>query len=662
MRTLADRLAAAGRRREQSTPGWPAAAELTAALAVLRAEHGLDDESGLEEEPGAPGSLPAVAEVFGLDATDTELLWCVAAPELDHTVGIAYRLLGGTQVGSAPTIALALELAGVPTAGPQPFWRLGSDGPLRRHRLLSVDDAAPWLSRGLRVPDPVLAGLAGALPADPPVDRLRTELVAMDVEGVDEVARSLSGGAPLVWVRSAAGMSGTAVAAGALQLLGLHWLAVDLRRHPAGDDLTDLLAYAARDAGLRGWALVVVGGEVLAEGPRPGTFEALEDAAVPVVVVSAKPWNPAWLPRLPVVVDAGPLSVDDRSRAWREALGEVAQDPELLATLAGLRLTAESIGEAARHARALAVARAEPLGPSLVREAARRVGGSGGVGADRMGGPVGRRPPSFADLVLPGHVADSLQRLTRWGRYRDVVGAEGMLQGRGRGIAALFTGNPGTGKTLAAHVIAEELSIELYQVELSSIVDKYIGETEKNLERVFAAAEALDVILFFDEADALFGSRSSVQDSRDRYANQEVAYLLQRMESFDGITILSTNLRGNLDKAFSRRMSFIVHFPDPDEATRARLWHQHLSKLPRLDEEDRVDVDYLARTAELTGGDIRNIVLAAAYEAAAEGTGIGHRHVVAAAVREYHKLGRFVPDQGFAVARPLMSRGTPEDR
>src|SRR6202012_1910910 len=164
------------------------------------------------------------------------------------------------------------------------------------------------------------------------------------------------------------------------------------------------------------------------------------------------------------------------------------------------------------------------------------------------------------------------------------------MKGRGNGIAALFTGSPGTGKTLAANVIAEELSIDLFQVDLSAIVDKYIGETEKNLERVFTSAEALNVVLFFDEAAALFGIRSEVRDSRDRYANREVAYLPQRMEQFDGITILATNLRGNLDQAFSRRMSFIVHFPDPDPATRGRLWQAHLDQLPELDAADPADL------------------------------------------------------------------------
>jgi SpoVK/Ycf46/Vps4 family AAA+-type ATPase len=244
-------------------------------------------------------------------------------------------------------------------------------------------------------------------------------------------------------------------------------------------------------------------------------------------------------------------------------------------------------------------------------------------------------------------VASELTRLVGWVAHREEILARGTLHatgGKGAGLAALFTGSPGTGKTLAAHVLADELGLELMQIDLSVIVDKFVGETEKNLEKVFRDAENRNVVLFFDEADALFGARSAVQDAHDRYANQEVSYLLQRMESFDGITLLATNLRGNLDRAFVRRIQFIVHFPDPDEETRRRLWHSHLAQAGATDPADPVDVDALAAAIEIAGGDIRNIVLAAAYDAAAAARPIGHALVVEAAVREHVKLGRRVPE------------------
>ena len=644
MQILIEQLDAAGARRRGEPGEWPAEAEFAGVLAVLQQDHrpsAVADESGVDAEP-----LAAVSEIFGLDEVDAALLWCAAAGDLDANVGIAFAALRGAPGQARPTVALALELAGLPTATAEPFVRLGLDGPLRRHGLIEVSTSEPWLARQLSVPDSVAAVLAGGVPADPSVDRLRMTLVPLAVAGSEVIARGMERGLPLIWVRSAAGMSGTAMAAGAFDQLGLNFLAIDLRRHQPDQSVGELTACAARNAGLRGWGLVLVGCEVVAESAERGVFEALERAAVPVVAVSTKPWNPLWSARFPLVVEAGPLSVEDRSGTWKESLGDVVDaNDDLHDTLLGLRLSAEDIGEAARYAHVLAAARGQDVTSDLVRESARRVGGSGAHTSDRvMGMPGAGTGPRFSDLVLPDHVTGTLRQLVSWSRHRDSVAAEGMLRGRGRGIAALFTGSPGTGKTLAAHVIAEELSIELFQVDLSSVVDKYIGETEKNLERVFQAAEALDVVLFFDEADALFGSRSEVQDARDRYANQEVSYLLQRMEHFDGITILSTNLRGNLDRAFSRRMSFIVHFPDPDAPTRARLWEHHLAQLPALDADDPVAVESLSQAVEFAGGDIRNIVLAAAYDAVAADEEVGHRHVMAATIAEYRKLGRVVPD------------------
>ena len=201
-------------------------------------------------------------------------------------------------------------------------------------------------------------------------------------------------------------------------------------------------------------------------------------------------------------------------------------------------------------------------------------------------------------------------------------------------------------------MIADTLGMDLLTVDLAAVVDKYIGETEKNLEKVFAQAESLNAVLFFDEADALFGSRSAIKDAKDRYANQEVAYLLQRMEQLDGLTILATNLRGNLDQAFARRLHFVVHFPDPDTATRRKLWVHHLANVSALDSADPVSLDLLAETVDLTGGDIRNIVMTAAYSAAADRSAVGMRHLIDGAVREFTKLGRRTPTHPLFTRRP----------
>jgi SpoVK/Ycf46/Vps4 family AAA+-type ATPase len=303
-----------------------------------------------------------------------------------------------------------------------------------------------------------------------------------------------------------------------------------------------------------------------------------------------------------------------------------------------------AVHETVRYNSKLAVATDRPADAAVVLEAARRVGGAHGARTGPTPLSTIGGGPTFNDLILPDDVAADLRRMAAWGRHRNDVTANGPLNRRG--ISALFAGSPGTGKTLAAHVLAEELALDLFQVEVATVVDKYIGETEKNLEKIFLAAESLDVVLFFDEADALFGSRSEVRNAHDRYANQEIAYLLQRMEQFDGITILATNLRGNLDPAFSRRMSFIVHFPDPDPDTRRRLWDYHLAQLSGMDPRDPVEVERLAVQVEASGGDIRNIVRAAAYDALSAQEPVGMRHIVSATVHEFRKLGKLLPAGG----------------
>lgn len=213
--------------------------------------------------------------------------------------------------------------------------------------------------------------------------------------------------------------------------------------------------------------------------------------------------------------------------------------------------------------------------------------------------------------------------------------------GPGSGTAALFTGPSGTGKTMAAGILAGSLGLELYRVDLAGVVSKYIGETEKNLARVFAAAAATDAVLFFDEADALFGKRTEVRDAHDRYANVEVSYLLQRIEQHDGVVVLATNLRKNIDEAFLRRLQFVVEFPLPDRDHRRQIWQRMFPAAAPLD--PALDLDLLADRFELSGGSIRNVAVEAAFAAAAGGCPIGVDHVWTALRHEHLKLGRVTP-------------------
>ena len=259
------------------------------------------------------------------------------------------------------------------------------------------------------------------------------------------------------------------------------------------------------------------------------------------------------------------------------------------------------------------------------------------------------------DLVVPADVATQLGELAARARHRDRVLGEWRIGGRssrGRGITALFAGESGTGKTLSAEVIARELGLDLYVIDLSTVVDKYIGETEKNLDRIFSEADRVNGVLLFDEADAIFGKRSEVRDARDRYANVEVAYLLQRMERFDGLAILTTNLRANLDESFTRRLDVILDFPSPDPAARLALWRMHLPE--RLPQATDLDLDFMADRFVLAGGDIRNICLTAAYLAAEAETPVQMADLIRATGREYRKLGRLTIEAEFGPYHELL--------
>jgi hypothetical protein len=318
-------------------------------------------------------------------------------------------------------------------------------------------------------------------------------------------------------------------------------------------------------------------------------------------------------PRTEVRVEDGFADAAD----WAAALG-VPPDPAFRLTRSQLELVATTCG-------------GDPAGlPSAVR---RLAGG-------HLDGLATRVRPSrgWHDLVLPADQTRRLHELVARQRGRSTVyGRWGFSPRPSTGVVALFAGPSGTGKTLAAEVVAGALGLDLYKIDLSSVVSKYIGETEKNLERIFGAAAAGDLVLFFDEADALFGKRSDVGDAHDRYANIEVAYLLQRLETYDGIVILATNLQRNIDQAFTRRISVGVEFDEPDEEYRRVIWQRCL---PATAPVDALDLDFLARQFEVTGGTIRNAVLAAAFLAADEAGPITMERVIRALQREFQKQGR----------------------
>jgi len=316
--------------------------------------------------------------------------------------------------------------------------------------------------------------------------------------------------------------------------------------------------------------------------------------------------------------------------------------------LAGkFRLSKTQIVDASEAARGMAVRRnpaAAQVTPEDVYAAARA------QSTPILSDMARKVPPhhSWDDLIVPADVQEQLREICAHMEHRATVLDEWGLAKRlalGRGLTALFAGDSGTGKTMAAGVMSGALGLDLYKIDLSGLVSKYIGETEKNLSGIFREAETSNAILFFDEADALFGKRSEVKDAHDRYANIETAYLLQKMEEYEGIVILATNLKMNLDEAFLRRLSFVVDFPMPEEEERTRIWRSTIpAEMPVAAD---VDTEFLARRFRLAGGNIRNIVLAAAFLAAGEGSEVRMEHFIRATRREYQKLGRMITAADF---------------
>ena len=260
---------------------------------------------------------------------------------------------------------------------------------------------------------------------------------------------------------------------------------------------------------------------------------------------------------------------------------------------------------------------------------------------------------TWDDIVLPEDTSAQLYEMVNMVKHRPLVYGQWGFDRKlalGKGLSALFAGGSGTGKTMSADIMAGELGLDLYKVDLSTVVSKYIGETEKNLDRIFTEAATSNAILFFDEADAIFGKRSEVKDSHDRYANIEISYLLQRMEEYDGVVILATNLRANMDEAFTRRLHFVVEFPFPEVADRERIWQVNFPKETPLTPD--IDFELLAERFRIPGGNIRNIILSAAFLAAEDEESVGMAQLLHASQREYQKLGRLIDERLFTL--PLL--------
>ncbi|MFJ8074342.1 ATP-binding protein [Streptomyces sp. NPDC096176] len=584
----------------------------------------------------APAALDALVACFGLSGFERDLVLLAAAAELEPTTNARCAAASGDPERAYPTFSLALAALGAP------HWSaLTPVAPLRRWRIVELDDESRLTTSRLRLDERILHFLVGSPYLDARLHGLLRRTTAPDTLpasyglAADRVAAGWAGRTRRVELVGGDLRTRTDIAAAAARRsgLGLYEMAADdIPSDPAERDR--LARLWQREAVLLPAALLIEVGDMDREQVA-ATEAFIESAAVPLVVASPDPRQTARPRGERVTVPD--LDADERLGVWADAFAGVPEVSEN-----DLRALVEQFSLPPHLVRSAGAAVVRDLSGEDELDAA-GLAWQAGLTEARMGmDELGRRiepRAGWRDLVLAERQLRVLREIVAHVRQRPTVyqewGFAATLR-RGLGVTALFAGGSGTGKTLAAEVMAKELGLDLFIIDLSQVVSKYIGETEKNLRKVFDAAERGGALLLFDEADALFGKRSEVKDSHDRYANLEVSYLLMRMEAYRGLAILTTNLKQALDTAFMRRIRFVVDFPFPGESERAEIWRR---VLPAQAPMKGVDPELLARLT-VAGGSIRNIALSGAFLAAEEGDRLQMRHMLEAARTEYLKLDR----------------------
>ncbi len=623
--------------RAQGRP-LPAAGEAQAALEAAR-------------DLPAPAALDTLCTAFGLSPFERDVLLRCAGVALDAGFAALCAEVQGTVQRAGPTFGLAL--AALPAA----HWSaLSPSAPLRRWRLVELERGEALTQCVLRIDERVLHYLTGVACADERLAGLVRPLAPPAV--LPPSQQALAARIAALWAPARAGaeppllqlcgeaQAGThavTAAACAERGLRLHALqAADLPLNPAEREM--LARLWEREAALTGSALLLDCEELDAgEAAQPALSTVrrfVESVHGFVAVAGREPL--AGVRRTLVRLDVERPRPAEQSFLWRSALGPLAG-----ALNGRLESLAQqfSLGAPAIVAACAAAADAQPAAADAGELFKALWDACRAQARPRLDDLAQRITPvaTWEDLVLPERELQVLREIAVHVRQRARVYDEwgfAAKSSRGLGISALFAGPSGTGKTMAAEVLANELHLDLYRIDLSQVVSKYIGETEKNLRRVFDAAESGGSILLFDEADALFGKRSEVKDSHDRYANIEVSYLLQRMEAYRGLAILTTNMKSALDPAFLRRIRFVVSFPFPDAAQRAEIWRRVFPPgVPR----EGLEIERLARL-NVAGGNIRNVALYAAFLAAEEGTPVRMAHLLRAARVEYAKLEKALTD------------------
>jgi predicted nucleic acid-binding protein len=586
----------------------------------------------------APAPLADLAKCFSLDIFEQQLILLCLMIEFNPRLGEAYALAQGDGNRPFPTLALARGLLDQPR-----FTALAADATLRRYRLVELDrdEFGELATRRIRLAQRMLHLLSGETPRQPDLLQLLTPLHALDIHAADDATldpvRAAFAGTPPQIVRLL-GRDGnlkrciTQRVAAEAGLAALHLVVEDLPE--AHFEVTELAHLLAREARLSPFCIFVSSRQDGNATPEQMMAACRVVERLPIPTVIDLDGVGLAGARATIHLDLPATTYAGRRASWIEALGADAEEhawrlaSTFETTSSEIAAIGAALGTAGREQKFRAAWEAcRRLSRPVLDTLARRV----------------TSRATLDDVVLPARTKSQLVELTDQVRLNWMVTEDwGFAEKsrRGLGLSALFAGESGTGKTFAAEAIANELDYDLYRVDLSAVVSKFIGETEKNLKRVFDAAERGGAILFFDESDALFGRRTEVKDSHDRYANIEINYLLQRMEDYRGMSILATNRRSALDQAFTRRLAFVVEFPFPGPEQAQEIW---ASAFPAAAPTGALDFARLA-ALNLTGGSIRNVALRAAYRAARSGVSIDTDLVLEAARSEQRKIGKPLAD------------------
>ncbi len=620
-------------------------------FSLLDSEEHMLAEEPIVDSPAEPSALERLCTIFALSDFERDLLLLCAGVELDASFAPLCAAASGDKQRCYPTFSLAIAV--LENADWSAFT---PSGKLRRWRLIEMEVGHGLMNSRLRIDERVLHYLMGAPHLDErllavvePVAVMQGLVlshwqVAEEIIAAWSVAVSDFLKLPVLQLCGNEVASIRPIAAIACHHLGLNLYTIAAHSIPTNpSDLNQFKLLWEREVLLNKSALLIECDDLeAADTLREGAIAHLCEWLRSSVIIATTDRRRARLRPL-LAFDIGRPTSSEQYNVWQEALGTTAESlngqvdalvsqfnlsaPVIRAACSQVNMQWQQQREAKADFKRLLWDTCRAQARPKLDDLAQRIDSSA----------------EWEDLVLPEAQLQTLREIAAHVKQRAKVyecWGFGGKSGRGLGISSLFAGTSGTGKTMAAEVLARELRLDLYRIDLSAVISKYIGETEKNLRRVFDAAEMGGVVLLFDEADALFGKRTEVKDSHDRHANVEVSYLLQRMEAYRGLSVLTTNLKTSLDQAFLRRIRFIVQFPFPDATMRAEIWRR---VFPKATPTECLDPQKLAQL-NVAGGNIRNIALNAAFLAADAGEAVMMKHVLQATRSEYIKLERPLTD------------------